>query len=60
MLQQIQNKIHKFLDLFDSALMCIGSYTLAQYKDILGIIGLIITICYTIWKWQKEYKEDKK
>ena len=39
--------------------MLIGSYHLAQIKDFLGIIGLGITITYTIWKWRKEYRESK-
>jgi len=55
----IYQKLIKVLDLFDSALMLLGSYTLAQYKDFLGIIGLFITIGYTLWKWRKEYKSLK-
>ena len=55
----IHQKLIKVLDLFDSALMLLGSYTLAQYKDFLGIIGLGITMTYTIWKWRKEYKALK-
>ena len=55
----IHQKLLKALDLFDSALMLLGSYTLAQYKDFLGIIGLGITIAYTLWKWRKEWKELK-
>lgn len=55
----IHQKLIKVLDLFDSALMLLGSYTLAQYKDFLGIIGLFITIGYTLWKWRKEYKALK-
>lgn len=39
--------------------MLLGSYTLAQYKDFLGIIGLGITMAYTIWKWRKEWLEVK-
>ena len=58
-LEIIYNKITKTLDLFDSSLMLIGSYHLAQIKDFLGIIGLGITITYTIWKWRKEYRESK-
>ena len=56
----IHQKLIKILDLFDSSLMLIGSYHLAQYKDFLGIIGLVITIGYTLWKWRKEFKETKK
>lgn len=58
-LELIHQKLLKILDLFDSALMLLGSYTLAQYKDFLGIIGLGITMAYTIWKWRKEWKELK-
>jgi len=58
-LEIIYHKIIKTLDLFDSALMLIGSYHLAQIKDFLGIIGLGITIAYTLWKWRKEWKELK-
>jgi len=56
-LEIIYHKIIKTLDLFDSALMLFGSYHLAQIKDFLGIVGLGITITYTIWKWRKEWKE---
>lgn len=55
----LKHKLLKLLDLFDSALMLLGSYTLAQYKDFLGILGLVITMSYTIWKWRKEYLEFK-
>lgn len=58
-LEIIHHKITKTLDLFDSALMLLGSFTLAQYKDFLGILGLGITIAYTLWKWRKEWKELK-
>jgi len=58
-LEIIHQKLLKLLDLFDSALMLLGSYTLAQYKDFLGILGLGITMAYTIWKWRKEWIEVK-
>jgi len=58
-LEIIYHKIIKTLDLIDSPLMLMGSYHLAQIKDFLGIIGLGITIAYTIWKWRKEYRESK-
>jgi hypothetical protein len=58
-LEIIHHKIIKTLDLFDSSLMLLGSYHLAQIKDFLGIIGLGITITYTLWKWRKEWKELK-
>ncbi len=56
----IHQKFNKLIDLTDSSLMLLGSYTLAQYKDILGIIGIVITVMYTLWKWNKEFKESKK
>jgi len=56
----IHQKLLKALDLFDSALMLLGSYTLAQYEDFLGILGIIVTVGYTVWKWRKEYKETIK
>lgn len=59
MLEIIHQKFIKLIDLIDSPLMLLGSYTLAQYKDFLGIIGLGITIAYTIWKWNKELKQKK-
>jgi len=49
-LEIIHQKLLKLLDLFDSSLMLLGSYHLAQIKDFLGIVGLGITITYTIWK----------
>ena len=55
----LHQKFIKLIDLIDSSLMLIGSYHLAQIKDFLGIIGLGITITYTIWKWRKEYRESK-
>ena len=56
----IHQKFNKIIDLTDSSLMLLGSYTIAQYKDILGIIGIVITVMYTLWKWNKEFKESKK
>ena len=58
-LEILHQKFIKLIDLIDSSLMLIGSYHLAQYKDFLGIIGLGITIAYTLWKWRKEWKEIK-
>ena len=55
----LHQKFIKLIDLIDSPLMLFGSYTLSQYKDFLGIIGLGITIAYTLWKWRKEWKEIK-
>jgi len=55
----IHQKLIRLLDLVDVPLMTIGSFTLAQYKDALGIIGIGITIVYTIWKWRKEWLEVK-
>lgn len=59
LLDTLHQKFIKLIDLIDSSLMLIGSYHLAQIKDFLGIIGLGITITYTIWKWRKEYRESK-
>lgn len=55
----IHQKLSKVLDIFDSSLMLIGSYTIGQYKDFLGVVGIVITICYTCWKWKKEHNESK-
>ncbi len=55
----IHQKLTRLLDLLDVPLMTIGSYTLAQYKDAFGIIGIGITVAYTIWKWRKEWLESK-
>lgn len=55
----IYQKLIKLLDLIDVPLMFFGSYTLAQYKDLLGIMGIIITIGYTAWKWRKEWLQTK-
>lgn len=55
----LHQKLIKALDLFDSALMLLGSYTLGQYKDFLGILGIVVTVVYTLWKWRKEFKESK-
>lgn len=56
----IHQKFNKIIDLIDSPLMLLGSYTLAQIKDILGIIGIVVTVLYTLWKWRKEFKESRK
>ena len=56
----IHQKFNKIIDLIDSPLMLLGSYTLAQIKDILGIIGIVVTVLYTLWKWRKEFKETRK
>ncbi len=56
-LDTLHQKFIKLIDLIDSPLMLIGSYHLAQIKDFLGILGLGITIAYTLWKWRKEWKE---
>jgi hypothetical protein len=55
----IHQKLLKALDLFDSALMLLGSYTIGQWKDFAGFIGIIITVSYTMLKWRKEWKEAK-
>ena len=55
----IHYKLNRLLDLIDVPLMTIGSYTLSQYKDIFGILGIAITVAYTIWKWRKEWLETK-
>jgi NADH:ubiquinone oxidoreductase subunit 4 (subunit M) len=56
----IHQKFNKIIDLIDSPLMLLGSYTLAQIKDILGIIGIVVTVMYTLWKWRREFKESRK
>ena len=55
----LHQKLIKLLDLLDVPLMTIGSYTLSQYKDIFGIIGISITVAYTIWKWRREWLDSK-
>jgi len=34
--------------------------TIANIKDGLTIISLTIAIVYTLWKWQRDYKKEKK
>ena len=55
----IHHKLNRLLDLIDVPLMTIGSFTLSQYKDALGVIGITITTVYTIWKWRREWLETK-
>jgi hypothetical protein len=55
----IHHKLIKLLDLIDSPLMLLGSYKLGLYKDFLGILGIAITVAYTIWKWRREWLETK-
>lgn len=59
----------KMWDLSDSIVLLFLSWTAGQYKDILGIFGILLTAFYTIWKWRVEYfdrlkrkheKEEKK
>jgi hypothetical protein len=58
-LEILHHKLIKLLDLTDVPLMFLGSYTLAQYKDLLGVLGIIITVSYTLWKWRKEWLESR-
>lgn len=59
LLDILQQKIHKLIDLIDVPLMLLGSYTIGQWKDFAGLIGIIVTVSYTVWKWRKELKESK-
>lgn len=47
-------------DLTDSIVMLTISLLIGQIKEMLGIIGLSITIFYTLWKWRVEYFERLK
>jgi len=29
-------------------------------REWLGLLGIVLTICYTIWKWHREFIETKK
>jgi len=58
-LEILQQKIHKLIDLIDVPLMLLGSYTIGQWKDFAGLVGIIVTVSYTVWKWTKELKESK-
>ena len=58
-LEILHQKIHKLIDLIDVPMLLLGSYTIGQWKDFAGLIGIIITVSYTIWKWRKEYRESK-
>ncbi len=49
----------KIVDLIDVPALLGISALLAQLKDVLGIIALLLTCSYTIWKWTKEIKESK-
>ena len=60
MSHEVQHKLNKLIDLIDSPMLLLGSYTLSQYKDILGIIATIITVLYTLYKWRSEYLKSKK
>ena len=59
LLDILQQKIHKLIDLIDVPLMLLGSYTIGQWKDFAGLIGIIVTVSYTVWKWRKEWLEVK-
>jgi len=59
LLEILQQKIHKLIDLIDVPLMLLGSYIIGQWKDFAGLIGIIVTVSYTVWKWRKELKESK-
>ena len=52
-LEILHQKIHKLIDLIDVPMLLLGSYTIGQWKDFAGLIGIIITVSYTIWKWRK-------
>lgn len=59
MWNSIHQKFNKLIDLIDVPSMLGFSALLAEIKDVLGILGLTITISYTAWKWRKELKESK-
>lgn len=59
LLDILHQKIHKLIDLIDVPLMLLGSYTIGQWKDFAGLIGIIVTVSYTVWKWRKELKDSK-
>lgn len=48
LLDILQQKINKLIDLIDVPLMLLGSYTIGQWKDFAGLIGIIVTVFYTV------------
>ena len=36
-----------------------GSFLLANFSQILGLIAMILSISYTIWKWHRDIKFAK-
>lgn len=55
----LHQKLTKLIDLIDVPMLFFGSYTLGQWKDLAGLIGIGVTVAYTLWKWRKEWKEVK-
>ena len=43
-LEILHQKIHKLIDLIDVPMLLLGSYTIGQWKDFAGLIGIIITL----------------
>ena len=55
----MSQKFEKFVDLFDVPIAFLVSISLVGIKEALGALGFAVTICYTLWKWHKEWKESK-
>jgi hypothetical protein len=33
-----------------------GSFLLANFSQVLGLVAMILSISYTIWKWHRDIK----
>jgi hypothetical protein len=39
--------------------LTIGGLTLAQVHQIAGLFVMIVSFCYTLWRWNKDIKQGK-
>lgn len=51
----------KALDIIKVLLVNVGALTItaSQIETGLTIVSLILAICYTLWKWFRDYKKGK-
>lgn len=59
-MEKIYASCRKFIDMIDvPSLAALSGYLLAL-RELLGILLGAITIGYTLWKWRREYLENKR
>jgi hypothetical protein len=39
--------------------LTIGGLTLAQVHQIAGLFVMVVSLCYTLWRWSRDIKNGK-